>query len=73
MTDPIIVDVYCRKTAHLIILVNEMEDYNIALYTAKEVLDGASSGSLLRLLTISAAELEREKALANNLTDSNLD
>jgi DNA invertase Pin-like site-specific DNA recombinase len=62
-----------RKTAHLIILMSEMEDHNIAFYTAKEVPVEAFSGSLIRLFVVSAAELEREKASANNPADSNLD
>ncbi len=52
-----------RSQSHIAILMEEMEHYNVTLYSIKEVIDETPMGKFARMVLAFVAEMEREKIM----------
>jgi DNA invertase Pin-like site-specific DNA recombinase len=57
-----------RSQTHVAILMEEMEHYNITLYSVKEVIDDTPMGKFARMVLAFVAEMEREKIMDRTIT-----
>ena len=57
-----------RSQTHVAVLMEEMEHYNITLYSVKEVIDDTPMGKFARMVLAFVAEMEREKILDRTIT-----
>jgi DNA invertase Pin-like site-specific DNA recombinase len=57
-----------RSQSHIAILMEEMDHYDITLYSVKEVIDETPMGKFARMVLAFVAEMEREKILDRTIT-----
>jgi len=57
-----------RSQTHVAILMEEMEHYNITLYSVKEVIDDTPMGKFARMVLAFVAAMEREKIMHRTVT-----
>ncbi len=57
-----------RSQTHVAILMEEMEHYNITLYSVKEVIDDTPMGKFARMVLAFVAAMEREKIMDRTVT-----
>lgn len=57
-----------RSQSHVAILLEEMDHYDVRLYSVKEVIDETPMGKFARMVLAFVAEMEREKILDRTIT-----
>lgn len=57
-----------RSQTHIAILMEEMEHYDVMLFSVKEVIDDTPMGKFARMVLAFVAEMEREKIMDRTIT-----